>query len=215
MWEFVDKVIYINLDHRLDRRDIMTKFFENAKIPSEKIIRFSAVTRSRPRLGCLESHMEVLKLAKQNGWKNTLILEDDLEVFHFEEGYKQLEDLVKLPKWDVIMLCGWFFEFNFPRIYSAGNTGAYLVNENYIDKLLSNRTHSVNSLRRTIGFNFHTRNFNADVSWLPLQQADMWYGINPCLCRQVDGFSDITKKFIEASKVVGEWSSEIKTQVYG
>jgi hypothetical protein len=37
MWDFVDKVIYINLDHRQDRRDIMTKFFENAKIPLEKV----------------------------------------------------------------------------------------------------------------------------------------------------------------------------------
>ena len=27
MWEFVDKVVYINLDHREDRRQVMQKFF--------------------------------------------------------------------------------------------------------------------------------------------------------------------------------------------
>jgi len=215
MWEFVDKVIYINLDHRTDRKDIMAKFFENAKIPLEKVIRFSAINNIRGKLGCVSSHMEVIKLAKHNGWKNTLILEDDLEIFHFEEGYKQLEELVNLSKWDVIMLCGWYQKFDFPRIYAASNSGAYLVNENYIDKLLSNRIVSVNSLRKATGFNFNTCRFNSDVAWLPLQKVDIWYGLSPCLCRQVDGFSDISKKVIMASKVVGEWSSEIKTQVYG
>jgi glycosyl transferase family 25 len=213
MWEFIDKVIYINLDHRTDRRDLMTKFFEDAKIPSEKVIRFSAVKRTRGAHGCLESHMEVLKLAKQNCWKNTLILEDDLEIFHFEEGYKQLEELVKLPKWDVIMLTGWYYNFDFPRIYSAASTAAYLVNESYIDKLLVNRTVSLNGLKRTFGF--INCKHNADVSWQSLQAVDMWYGINPCLCRQVDGFSDIQGQFAKHSKIAGEWSSDIKIEVYG
>ncbi|NDB81832.1 MAG: glycosyl hydrolase family 25, partial [Alphaproteobacteria bacterium] len=43
MWEFVDKVIYINLDHRQDRRDIMKLFFEKGQIPEDKIVRFPAI----------------------------------------------------------------------------------------------------------------------------------------------------------------------------
>ena len=193
----------------------MTKFFESVKIPLEKVVRFSAIRRVNGSLGCLESHMEVLKLAKQNGWKNTLVLEDDLEPFHFEEGYKQLEELVKLPKWDVIMICGWYWKFDFPRIYSARNTGGYLVNENYIDVLLKNRTASVNALKKGPGFNARRGNYNADVSWTSLQKADVWYGIQPCLCRQVDGFSDIGKRVIESSKVIGEGDRQIKKKVYG
>ena len=215
MWEFVDKVIFINLDHRDDRRQIMKTFFEDTKIPREKIRRFSAVKRSRGTLGCVESHMEVLKLAKKEGWKNVLVLEDDLEVLNFEEGYKQLEELVKLPKWDVIMLTGWYRKYDFPRIYSAGNTGAYLVNENYINTLLANRIHSVHALTKGIGFNFKNPKFNADVHWCMLQKIHNWYGINPCLARQVDGYSDIGGRVIESSKVIGVWSSEIKKEVYG
>ena len=157
--------------------------------------------------------MEVMKIAKQNGWKNTLVLEDDLELFHFEEGYKQLEELVKLPKWDVIMLCGWYLKFDFPRIYNAGNTGAYLVNENYIDKLLQNRNAAVKSTMSISGFKSGV--VNADSSWFKLQEVDIWYGINPCLCRQVDGFSDINQRVIESSRVIGEGNLEIKKQVYG
>lgn len=43
MWEFVDKIVYINLDHREDRRTIMNTFFDKGNIPEEKIHRFSAV----------------------------------------------------------------------------------------------------------------------------------------------------------------------------
>jgi len=215
MWEFIDRVIYINLEHRQDRRDIMTKFFEDVKIPLEKVVRFPGIKRSYGQLGAVESHMHVLKLAKQNGWKNTLVMEDDLEIFDFEEGYKKLEELVKLPKWDVIMLCGQYWKFDFPRIYTAVNCGAYLVNENYIDTLLKNRIVSVNSLKGGFGFNFMNRKFNADVSWQELQKVDTWYGIHPCLCRQVDGFSDINQRVIESSKVIGEGTLEIKKQVYG
>lgn len=214
MWEFVDKVIYINLDSREDRRQIMSTFFENTKIPPEKIQRFSAIKRSWGALGCVESHMEVLKMAKKEGWKNVLVLEDDLEIFHFDEGYKQLEQLITLPKWDVIMLCGWYWKHDFPRIYGAGNSGAYLVNEKYIDTLLRNRTNSMNSLKKGIGFNFRNPKFNADVSWSSLQKSHTWYGISPCLCRQVDGFSDIGKRVIESSKIIGNASQEIKKQVY-
>uniref|UniRef100_A0A6C0JRU3 Glycosyltransferase n=1 Tax=viral metagenome TaxID=1070528 RepID=A0A6C0JRU3_9ZZZZ len=215
MWEFVDKIVYINLDHRSDRRDLMTKFFADVKIPLDKVVRFSAIKRTNGALGCLESHTEVLKLAKQNGWKNTLILEDDLESFHFEEGYDKLEELMKLPKWDVIMICGWYWKFDFPRIYSAANTGGYLVNENYIDTLLRNRAISVNALRRGVGFNFRNPKYNADVSWNSLQKTDLWYGVQPCLCRQVDGFSDIGNRVIKSSKVIGEGDRQIKKEVYG
>jgi len=140
MWEFVNKVIYINLDHREDRRIIMSKFFTDTQIPLEKVIRFPAIKNKNGSLGCVESHLGVLKLAKENGWKNILILEDDVEILNFEEGYKKLEELVSLPKWDVIMLMGWYYKHDIPRIYGGGNSGAYLVNERYIDTLLSNIT---------------------------------------------------------------------------
>ena len=83
MWEFIDKIIYINLDHRDDRRKIMSKFFQNTKIPLEKVVRFSGIKKKYGPRGCLESHTSILELAKENGWKNILILEDDLEIFNF------------------------------------------------------------------------------------------------------------------------------------
>jgi GR25 family glycosyltransferase involved in LPS biosynthesis len=215
MWEFVDKVIYINLDHRKDRREIMSKFFEKGQIPLDKVVRFSAIHNKKGNLGCLQSHTEVLSIAKKEGWKNVLILEDDLEwTEDFEEGYKKLEELVKLPKWDVIMIVGAYLKYDFPRIFQSCNTGGYLVNSEFYDTLLENRENAVNNLKSDIGFNFDSSNNNADIYWCKLMPISNWYGLYPCICRQVDGYSDIVKRVVESSKVVGIYTSEIKREVY-
>lgn len=214
MWEFIDKFIYINLDHRQDRRDIMSNFFEEGQIPLEKVVRFPAIKRSHGALGCLESHTEALKLAKKEGWKNVLILEDDMEWIDFKEGYSRLEDMVKLPDWNVILLIGWYYKYNFPRIYFSNNSGAYLVNEAYQDTLLKNREVSLDKLKRGIGFDYKNPKYNADVYWSELMKKDVWYGLNPCICRQVDGFSDINNRIVDSSKANGVFDIKVRKTVY-
>jgi len=214
MWEFVDKFIYINLDSREDRREIMQKFFDEGKIPPEKVERFSAIRREKPELGCLESHTEVLRIAKRNGWKNVLILEDDMEWLNFDDGYKKLEELIKL-QWDVILLVGWYVVYDFPRVYKSRNAGAYLVNSSYYDTLLSSRELSISKMKQKyFGFIIDTKIYEADYSWSKIQTKDYWYGIYPCMCRQVDGFSDHCKRYLEASLVHGIATPEIAKRVY-
>ena len=210
MWEFIEKIIYINLDHREDRRKVMTKFFEDAQIPLEKVERFSAIKRKRGAIGCLESHTQVLKMAKEKKWKNVLILEDDLE---WLGGYERLEELVKL-NWDVIMLVGWYWKYDFPKVTNANNAGAYLVNESYYDTLLKNRQYGLSRLSKALGFDFNTSKYDADNYWKVLQKTDNWYGLNPCICRQVDGFSDHCGMEIKASLVCGIGTAETRKLVY-
>lgn len=204
MWEFIDKVVYINLDHREDRRQIMKKFFEDGQIPEDKIVRFSAIKHSTGDIGCTMSHAGVLRLAKKNGWKNVLILEDDLQWLDFEQGYKQLEDLVQKPDWNVIMLVGWYLKFDFPRIYSSANTGAYLVNSNYYDKLLRNREEAIAA--KTSWKRWTTSaewKWNTDVWWCRLMQKDVWYCIYPCICCQTNTYSDISGVVYNAEGIHG------------
>jgi len=215
MWEFIDKVIYINLDHREDRREIMSKFFEKGQIPLDKVVRFPAIQNKKGGLGCLQSHREVLRIAKKEGWKNVLILEDDLEwTDKFEQGYKKLEELVKLPKWDVIMIVGAYLKYDFPRIFKSCNAGGYLVNSEFYDRLLENRENAIKKIGTGVGFNFRSNENNADVSWSKLMPISNWYGLYPCICRQVDGYSDNLKRFVESSKVVGIYTREIRKEVY-
>jgi glycosyl transferase family 25 len=213
MWEFVDKVIYINLDHRQDRRDIMKLFFEKGQIPEDKIVRFPAIKGRKTGEGCLLSHTGVLILAKQNGWKNILILEDDLQWLDFEPAYKQLCELVEKPKWDVILLTGFYRKYDFPRIYSSTNSGAYLVNEFYIDTLLENRRWSVKNFRNILKFDKGL--YSADVAWDKLMEKDTWFCLYPCICSQVDGISDSNNNLhLEASQIVGIFDPEIHARVF-
>jgi ferredoxin-thioredoxin reductase catalytic subunit len=214
MWEFIDKIVYINLDSREDRRKIMQTFFEQGKIPLEKVERFSAILRRNGTIGCLESHTMVLKMAREKGWKNVLILEDDLEWLDLEKEYPKLEELAK-KDWDVIMLVGWYWEYDFPRITCANNAGAYLVNSSYYDRLLQNRLSGLQKLSQGFGFNFNNQKFATDSHWKLLQKTDKWYGLEPCICRQVDGYSDHCKKEIKASLVYGVATLETKRKVYG
>ena len=212
MWEFIDKVIYINLDERQDRRDIMKAFFEKGKIPEDKIVRFPAIRRRVPGVGCLLSHTSVLETAKQNGWKNILILEDDLQWLDFEPAYKQLEELVSKPKWDTILLTGFYIKYEFPRIYSSLNAGAYLVNESYIDTLLENRKWSIKMKNNF--FKFQKGHYSVDVAWAKLMEKDTWFCLYPCICSQVDGQSDNNNTQLKASLIVGIFDRDIYNKVF-
>jgi len=215
MWEFIDKIVYINLDNRQDRRDIMAKFFKEGQIPDDKIIRFSAIKHKRPPIGILQSHTEVLHMAKRAGWKNVLILEDDLQWINLESGYQQLLELISKPKWDVILLCGWYKEYDFPRIYSSLNTGAYLVNSDYYDTFLENRTSAIKSIvPKNIRQFLSRNNYSADMSWDIIMKRDMWFGLYPCICSQVDGQSDNSKKIINASLAVGIFSAAVRKTIW-
>lgn len=214
MWEFVDKIVYINLDNRQDRRDIMKSFFEKGQIPEDKIIRFSAIRKNNGAIGCLESHTQVLRMAKQQNWKNVLILEDDLQWINLETQYSELENLTK-QSWDVILLCGWYQEYNFPRIFKSLNTGAYLVNQSYYDKFLANREFSLKNIYKTgILKLLDRKSYAADVSWISLMKQDNWFGLYPCICSQVDGESDNTGKIIRASQIVGIFDQKIHDAVF-
>ena len=213
MWEFIDKVIYINLDHREDRRKIMKKFFEKGQIPEDKIVRFSAFHIKRG-IGCLKSHTGALQMAKDNGWKNVLILEDDLEWLEFESGYKQLEELVKLPRWDVIQLVGWYVKYDFPRIYHTLNAGAYLVNSSYYDTLLANRYSALRGIRSFETIYKGVAKYTTDVYWNHLAKNDYWYGLYPCICRQVNTYSDNMNYTYQANQVYGIYRAEDKSKFF-
>jgi len=214
MWEFIDKIIYINLDHRTDRRDLIEKFFQEGNMSSDKIIRFSAIKKDKAETGILESHTQVLRMAKKEGWKNVLILEDDLQWINLESGHQQLAELVSKPKWDVIMLCGWYKEYKFPRIYDSLNCGAYLVNGQYYDTLLANREWALRNISKPRNIFSRISSYSADVSWKFPMKTDVWYGLYPCICSQIDDYSDNSEKIIKASLAVGIFDREVKNSIW-
>ena len=208
MWDFIDKAVYINLDHRDDRRQIMNQFFQEAGIPLEKTERFSAIRHAVGIVGCAMGHIEILKKAKREGWKSVLILEDDMK--WVPDSYTRLEKLVtETPNWDVCMLTGLYMESSPPKIHIAFCTNAYIVRSHYYDILLSNfetglknklntRQPGILSLLRDPrtekikNYEINRRNFyNIDVYWFKLQMRDNWIAMFPPGCNQLETYSDI------------------------
>ena len=74
---FIEKVIYINLEKRKDRRVAIEKQLL-LYFPSNKIVRFNAFFNERGYVGCSQSHIGALQMAINHKWKNCLILEDDI-----------------------------------------------------------------------------------------------------------------------------------------
>jgi len=199
MWEFIDQVVFINLDHRTDRLESIQKFFDKGNIPAEKVTRFPAVRYNPGIIGAAKSHVGVMKLIKQKGWKNTLVLEDDADWDNFEIGYKKLENLIKKP-YDVLMIGGFYLNVKGDQILKSYDTLAYIVPIQYVDTLLNNFQTGLNNL-----LNIKTRNrflgdpikavknsnfYHVDVYWNLLQAKDNWVAVIPAMVKQIDSYSD-------------------------
>jgi len=191
---YIDQVIYINLEHRKDRKDRIEK--ELSIFPKEKVQRFNAIYEpERGHFGCSKSHIEVLKLAIKNNWKNYLVVEDDMEFTNFKEGYKILENLVD-NTYDVIILGGTSLSYDVKsyRLYNCCCTTAYIVSNHYYSKLLKNFEEGAILLDKKYS---QADLYAIDQYWHILQCIDNWYCIFPVLCKQISDYSDIDKKNID------------------
>ena len=190
MWEFVDKVVYINLDKRKDRdertRQVLSCF-------GNKVIRMTAVETSPGFIGCLQSHIGVLKAAIAHRWKNVLVVEDDIEWNDFDAGYERVKNIACTKRYDVIHF-GPTAERIMPnsnRLVSGQTTTAYLINGPYIPTLLDCYEKALPALIAT-----HDEfKYGADQCWKPLMLTGGWYAPIPVLTYQRADFSDIRQQY--------------------
>jgi len=195
MFEFIEKVVYINLEHRTDRREQIEK--ELSIIPSEKVLRFNAIREDFGALGCTKSHIAVLEMAIQEGWSNYLVIEDDGMWSSFDTSYPILEHLSKNP-YDVIVLGAVvpIYDKLTYKLHKSQTTTSFLVNKNYFSTLLQNFKDSAQGL-------YATRSpplYALDMYWQRLQARDNWYLVAPSLVVQRPSYSDIEKKEVDYVK---------------
>jgi glycosyl transferase family 25 len=192
MFEFIEHVVYINLDRRVDRRIEIEKELSQY-FPVDKVQRFSAIYHDHGGIGCTKSHIAVLEMAKEKGWKNYLVVEDDAIFANFGNSYPILEKLVQ-NKYDVIVLGAVVQKLDMSnyKLYSGHTTTAYLVNNHYYDKLLGNFKDGLNGFLLT--GQYHT--YAIDQYWKRLQAVDNWYCVVRSLMIQRPGFSDIEKRML-------------------
>ena len=107
----LDAIIYINLEARNDRKDLLMKELEKLKTDMSKVHKVSGVYMPKNgHKGCIQSHILALNMIKMNNWNRVLILEDDAELNISPEIMNNIinKSLTELdthyPDWNVIML---------------------------------------------------------------------------------------------------------------
>ncbi len=198
--ENIEHSFYINLDKRVDRKELIEKELKKYDINAE---RFSGIYCPPPKgiVGCTKSHLQVIKLAKERKYKNVLIFEDDL---CFLKSKEEIEDNIRKlftykPDFDVCFLSYNLHEgevdMEYPFltnvIYSA-TASCYIINGHYYDKLIHLYEHAVPLLDKTM----EHWNYANDQIWKILQRQDNWYCFTTRLGKQRDGFSDNANKSI-------------------
>ena len=192
----IAKTIYINLDHRTDRRAEMEEELAKIGLSGE---RFPAIERKPGALGCGLSHLAILRRAKEEGWPNVLILEDDFTFLVDGPMFDQELKAVFDPKisYDVIMLAygsnhSTPFTHTLSRVTNAQTTSGYLVHSRFYDTLIHTWTHATTNMEAT--GDEHTNAI--DMAWKHHQPRTEWFCFSRRIGLQRPGFSDIVGSFV-------------------
>jgi glycosyl transferase family 25 len=196
--EDISATVFINLDRRKDRLAEITG--ELSKIGIDDAIRFPAVSHKVGAVGCMKSHLEVLKMAKANSWTNVLIFEDDFmfvvdkPTFH---ASMRIFFRMKMP-YDVLML-----SYNLRRTEDINGlvgyarrsftSAGYIVHNRMYDRLIAIFEENIAKLEA----NPHMGNkYALDVCWFHLQETTEWLYLKKRIGIQRPGFSDIENKVV-------------------
>lgn len=222
VWNEIDGILVINLDSSRERMDRFMA--DNAEtMPLDKVHRLSAVygralpsygkepwftARTAERAsywggagGCSLSHAKAIARAKAEGWRNVLIMEDDVVTGEHPDALAMLEYALQNIKGDYMLYLGYSRPTPYGRaVQKSGehalwqvegvlSTFAYLVPECMYDRLLEVMPTEENiwewmSIHRAID------TFYKDtVASMPGVKI---YAIQPDLVVHIDGMSDVS-----------------------
>lgn len=200
----IDGILWINLDSRTDRRSEMEGVLQELGM-SEKAERFSAIARPPPMgiLGCGLSHLSCLKLAKERGWKNVLIFEDDFQPLVSPEEFwtsvhAAFQHLESCGGYDVVMLAHHLqqsepFGPNLLKVHEVQTASAYIVHMNFYDSLIELYEWAFPLLEKTA----HHWIYANDQVWKRLQPNARWYAVEKRLGFQRPSYSDNSEMWMD------------------
>lgn len=205
-WDAVDAVVCINLDRRKDR---WRSFCDTVRgvIPPEKIHRISGVegtqlpgygeapwftmrTGSRSRYwggatGCTLAHAKALRLAQEKGWRNVMILEDDIEACMTRAGLEMVCEALRTLKGRYLMYLGYSRrpphgvclkrgeQASLWSIDGAHTTHAYIVPESMYRPLLE-------ALPRSEETAWEWMSWHRAIDCFYRNEVALWRGVKVC-----------------------------------
>jgi glycosyl transferase family 25 len=193
MSHHIDKIIFINLQERTDRRREIEAELDRFGLSYE---RFEAIsTPEFGALGCSQSHLAVMKWAKQQGYETILILEDDFQfVVSKEEWEHELSGFFeeKIP-FDVCMVSYAIYgsqdvgHKHVHKLLQSQTSSGYLLHRRYYDTLISFYEEVNANLEKT-----KNPMYIFDQAWKRIQPQHDWYYFKKRLGKQRPSFSNIT-----------------------
>lgn len=188
---------YINLNKRTDRKNSIELLFKQTK--KIKLLRFNAICNKNTKIGCYNSHIQILENYK-NSSENIFIIEDDFCVDDFKLFETKLFNIIQSKiKFDVLLFGGnilpnyKIIDTNCAQIYHSQTTTGYCVANHYIDTLLEHYKKGLYKLYTNPENHYH---FSIDKYWILLQNKDKWIIIFPLIVYQKESYSDIENKII-------------------
>ena len=202
--EEFEHIYYINLEHRTDRKEHITKEFANLGI--KKFTRFNAIRNQNGAVGCTLSHIKVLQDAKKIGLPYIMVVEDDIQFTNPALFKNQLTGLLRsLEQWDVILVAG----NNLPpykkendfcvQVAQCQTTTGYIVKADYYDTLINNMKEGLVKLMKEPHRHFL---YAVDKYWFFLQQKDKWFLVTPLTVVQRVDYSDIERRMTNYRKAM-------------
>ena len=200
----IDKILYINLDHRKDRIKQINGEFNKMNFPKEKIERISAIREKyNGHIGCCKSHIKTMNEIIKNNYKYTMVFEDD---FVFAVDKKTLDTKINgfLNKygdnWDIIQLASVYTNLKdtetdyIKKVNSASTSSAYIINRHFAETLKKDLNNSLILMEKDMkefikkNNNIPKKKFETpyalDQHWYKLQQKSKWYIFKPYIGKQ-------------------------------
>ena len=196
--ELLKNTLFINLENRKDRLEHVKSELSKLGVEGERV---NAVKAKMGAIGCTLSHIRCLELAKQRGYEEVFICEDDIT---FTNPELLLKNLTKFHEednmlWDMIIIGGnnvppyHKINENCVRVFYCQTTTGYIVKQSYYDTLIKNFKESANLLMKN-PTEEGKKKYALDIYWKRLQLQDFWYMITPPTVIQYENYSDIEER---------------------
>lgn len=195
-FSFFDAIFCINLDKRPDRWIHAQEEFKKIEI-LDRVKRFSAVERKDGRLGCIKSHLEIVKYAERNKLRNVLIFEDDV-VFLNQNIENVIGNVVnQLPNdWELLYLGA-----NLHSPLTPYSDNLVILNNGFSTHAITYNQNIYNAFIRY--YNKINTVIQSDILdvWLAanIQSRNKSYLIKPLLATQRNDYSDIVNSNVNYS----------------
>lgn len=190
-------VFYINLERRKDRRAEIEAELAAVGLEGE---RFVGIECTPGIVGCGLSHLAVLRLARDRGLKNVLILEDDFRFLVTKEVFweRLRRFFARGRPFDVLMF-SYATEQTEPvddlimKVVSADTASAYIVSSEFYEPLIELYETYLPLLVST-GKHWIYAN---DQIWKRLQPGAQWFAFVERMGKQRGSYSDNSLQYMD------------------